>query len=153
MRMTQDRRAPLEILIVDDNRGDAELTYEAFASSATQKRLHFVKDGEEALDFLYQRGNHCDAVRPHIILMDINMPRKTGKEVLATIKQDDRLKDIPVLMLTSSPADQDIKESYSLQANAYIVKPDTLKQLEQMVAMIEAFWLGLARLPVKKVAA
>lgn len=150
--MRTEKRAPIEILVVEDNLGDAELICEAFDGIATPKRLHVTRDGDEALDFLHRRAAHINAVRPDIILMDINMPRKTGTEVLAEIKQDMGLKHIPVIMLTSSKSTRDINESYKLLANAYVVKPDTLADLSKLAQSIEDFWVKfttLAHSPVR----
>lgn len=139
----------IEILLVEDNMGDIELTQEAFQEMKICNQLHIARDGEEALDFLYRRGNYGDAVRPDIILMDLNMPKKNGKEVLEAIKQDEILKDIPVVMLTSSDAERDIVKSYQLHANAYVVKPVDFQQFMYVMQTVENFWLGVVKLPSK----
>jgi CheY-like chemotaxis protein len=139
-------RQPVEILLVEDSPGDVELTQEAFQGTKIANRLHVVCDGDEALEFLYQRGRHENVVRPDLVLLDLNMPGKNGKEVLAIIKQDDRLKDIPVIILTSSEAETDIARSYALYANAYLVKPMNLEEFFQ-VAEAVMFWLSVVKLP------
>lgn len=141
---------PIDILLVEDNPGDVELTQEAFHEANIATRMHVARDGDEALDFLYRRGAHAEAVRPDIILLDLNMPGKNGKEVLEIIKQDYALKDIPVIVLTSSEADMDVAKSYSLHANAYIVKPLNLTQFVQVVQAVEMFWLSVVKLPPKQ---
>lgn len=145
--MSLKRLRAVEILLVEDNLGDIELTQEAFLNAKIENRVHSVRDGEEALDFLYQRGEYTDAVRPDLIFLDLNMPRKNGKEVLEIIKEDRDLRDIPVVILTSSEADQDIAKAYQLRANAYVVKPGDLSQFLHVVAAMEAFWLTTVKLP------
>lgn len=137
---------PIEILLVEDNPGDIELTQEAFREANIADSLRVVKNGDEALDYLYQRGEYSNVARPDIILLDLNMPGKNGKEVLAIIKEDDALKDIPVIILTSSEAEQEITKSYKLHANAYIVKPLEYQQLLQIIRSVGLFWLSIARL-------
>ncbi len=141
---------PLEILLVEDNPGDIELTEEAFREGKIVYNMHVARDGEEALDFLYQRGKFTEARRPDIILLDLNMPRKNGKEVLAIIKEDSKLHGIPIVVLSSSAAEQDIVKSYSLYANAYIVKPVDLDQFLRVVRELEDFWLSVVRLPPRR---
>ena len=141
------RTHPIDILLVEDNLGDIELTCEAFQDAKISHRIHIARDGEEALQFLYRRGVYTEAVRPDLILLDLNMPRRGGKDVLAVIKADDELKRIPVIMLTSSEAEDDIAKSYSLHANAYIVKPMELQQFLKVIEAIEIFWLTIAKLP------
>ena len=143
LRKTQ----PMEILLVEDNSGDIELIHEAFEDAKTLSHLHIVYDGEEALDFLYRRGEYFHSVRPDLILLDLNMPKKSGREVLAIIKQDSALQDIPVIVLTSSEAEPDVLESYTLHANAYIVKPSDLMQFMHVVEAVEYFWLHMVKLP------
>lgn len=125
---TQHLPPAIEILLVEDNPGDIELTQEALLESDLVHRTHVVRDGEEALDFLYRRAAFTEAVQPDVILLDLNMPRKNGQEVLSVIKEDAALKDIPVLILTGSAAERDIARSYKLRANGYIVKPLDLLQ-------------------------
>jgi len=137
----------IEILLVEDNPGDIELTREAFNDSKIRNNIHAVGDGEEALDFLYRRGAHADAVRPDVILLDLNLPRKDGKEVLATVKNDPSLSKIPVVILTSSEAEKDIVKSYQLHANCYITKPVNIETFMEVVHSVEEFWLGVVKLP------
>ncbi|MEH0021739.1 MAG: response regulator [Desulfobacter sp.] len=138
---------PAKILLVEDNPGDAELAREALNNSKFMNELFVVDDGEKALDFLNRRGRYEDAPRPDIILLDLNLPKKDGREVLAEIKADDRLKTIPVVVLTTSKADEDIAKSYRLHANCYITKPLDLKQFFQVVRNIKEFWMSIVVLP------
>lgn len=140
-------RPVMNILLVEDNPGDIELTKEAFTRTKLDNHLHIVRNGEEALEFLYRNGKHANAVRPDLILLDLNMPRTSGKEVLSIIKEDESLRDIPVIVLTSSEAEQDIATSYNLHANAYIVKPMELDQFLHVADIVGNFWLDIARLP------
>ncbi len=137
----------MEVLLVEDNPGDIELTLEAFQDTKILNHINVVRDGEEALEFLYQRGSYRNAVRPDIILLDLNMPRKGGKEVLAIIKEDETLKDIPVIILTSSEAEQDVITSYKLHANAYIAKPMDFSQFQHVMEVLKSFWLSVVKLP------
>lgn len=141
---------PVEILLVEDNIGDVELTQEAFIKAKIANNLRVVSNGDEALEFLYQRGKYEGSVRPDLILLDINMPGKNGKEVLAVIKDDDVLKEIPVIVLTSSEAEMDVAKSYELHANAYIVKPMSLAQFLHIVEAVDTFWLSVVRLPPRQ---
>lgn len=141
---------PIEILLVEDNPGDIELTQDAFADAKIANCQHVVRDGEEALDFLYRRGKHEKAIRPDLILMDLNMPKKAGIEVLQVIKRDPILQEIPVIILTSSEAEKDIVQSYALHANAYIVKPMNLAQFLGVVQAVEQFWLSVVKLPPRR---
>ena len=138
---------PLDILLVEDNPGDMRLTVEALREGKVLCKLHWVEDGVEALDFLYRRGKHIDAARPDLILLDLNLPRMDGREVLAQIKDDPALKTIPTVILTTSVAETDISSSYALQANCYFSKPVQLDEFESMVRSINDFWLTRARLP------
>lgn len=138
---------PVEILLVEDNPGDVLLTEEALIESKIHNNLHVVRDGEAALAFLYRQPPYADAVRPDVILLDLNLPRKDGREVLATIKADASLKVIPVVVLTTSAAEQDINEAYSRHANCYITKPLDLSQFIKVVQSIEDFWLSIVKLP------
>lgn len=140
----------MEILLVEDNPGDIELTLEAFQDTKIPNHINVVRDGEEALEFLYQRGSYRNAVRPDIILLDLNMPRKGGKEVLAIVKEDETLKDIPIIILTSSEAEQDVIASYKLHANAYIVKPMDFSQFQHAMEILKNFWLSVVKLPPKQ---
>lgn len=137
----------VDVLLVEDNPGDVRLTQEAFRQGDAACTLHVVDDGVEALDFCYQRGDHADAPRPDIILLDLNLPRKDGREVLAALKEHPELRRIPVIVLTSSAARADVTESYDHSANAYLTKP---VDPEEFIGTIEAFtefWLSTARLP------
>jgi len=145
--MDNDRVHRVEILLVEDNPGDADLARETLAGSKINNTLHVVSDGEKAMDFLKQRRAYTAAPRPDIILLDLNLPRKDGREVLAEIKQDDALKRIPVVILTSSSAEEDILRSYNLHANCYITKPIDFKQFTKVVHSIEDFWLTIVKLP------
>lgn len=137
----------VEILLVEDNPGDARLTEEAFKDSRLLNSMHRVSDGVEALGYLRQEGQYATATRPDIILLDLNMPRKDGREVLAEIKEDPDLKSIPVVVLTTSDADTDVMKSYELHANCYITKPVDLEKFMNIVQRIEDFWLAIVRLP------
>ncbi len=137
--------ATAAVLLVEDNPGDVLLTRRAFAQSSLLEMLDVVTDGEQALDYLYRRGTHGDAVRPDLILLDINLPKVDGHEVLAQVKSDPGLRQIPVVMLTSSHRDQDIARSYDQHANSYVIKPGSASALFEALACIEAYWLGLVR--------
>jgi two-component system, chemotaxis family, response regulator Rcp1 len=139
--------APIQILMVEDNDGDVFLTLEALKGAKVANVVHVVHDGVEALDFLRRRGKYAAAVRPDLILMDLNLPRKDGREVLAEIKPDPELRGIPVVVLTSSNAEKDVTRSYDLHANCYIVKPVDFDGLIDVVRAIERFWLTLVQLP------
>ncbi len=139
----------IEILLVEDNPGDADLAREALADSKLHNMLYVVGDGEAAMEFLQRTGNYADAPRPDLILLDLNLPKKDGREVLAEIKSDDDLKLIPVVILTTSSSDEDILRSYNLHANCYITKPIDLNQFIKVVRSIEDFWLCIVRLPPK----
>lgn len=137
--------ATAAVLLVEDNPGDVLLTRRAFAQSSLLDTLHVAKDGEEALDYLYRRGTHGDAVRPDLILLDINLPKVDGHEVLAQVKADPDLRQIPVVMLTSSDREQDVARSYDQHANSYVTKPESANGLRDALACIEAYWLALVR--------
>lgn len=143
--MAQHR--PIEILLVEDNPGDARLTREALDEGRLLNNLHHVKDGVEALAFLKREAGHKEAPTPDLMLLDLNLPRKDGREVLAEIKQDPRFKKIPVVVLTSSEAEQDILRSYELHANCYITKPVEFEKFLNIVRLIEDFWLQVVTLP------
>ena len=138
---------PVEILLVEDNPGDVRLIQEAIKENKMLNNLSIVWDGVEAMAFLRREDGYADAVRPDLILLDLNLPRKDGREVLAEIKQDPELKRIPVVVLTTSAAEQDIVNSYNLQANCYITKPVDLDQFIVIVKTIEDFWLTIVKLP------
>ncbi|CAA9284933.1 Two-component transcriptional response regulator, LuxR family [uncultured Coleofasciculus sp.] len=137
----------VEILLVEDSPSDADLTEEAFSEGKVLNNLHWVQDGVEALAFLYQQGNYVDAPRPDLILLDLNLPKKDGREVLAQIKGNPSLKLIPVIILTTSAAERDIVKTYELNANCYITKPIDLEEFIGVVKLIEKFWLALVKLP------
>lgn len=148
MTADNERRAPpIEILLVEDNLGDARLTREALKEGKVHSHLHWVKDGVEALEFLHRRGKHQSAPRPDIILLDLNLPKKDGREVLQEIKEDDRLKRIPVVILTTSKAEEDVLRTYELHANCYVTKPVDLEQFIKVVRSIDNFWLSVVTLP------
>lgn len=138
---------PIEILLVEDNPGDVRLTIEALRDAKVHNRVSIAKDGVEAMAFLRREGPYADARRPDLILLDLNLPKKDGREVLAEIKADNRLKHIPVVILTTSHAEQDILKSYDLHANCYVTKPVDLDQFITVVRSIEDFWLTVVALP------
>lgn len=138
----------IEILLVEDSLGDARLTIEALKENQVLNHMHHVSDGVEALDFLYGRGEYTEASRPDLILLDLNMPKMDGREVLETIKQDPNLKRIPVVILTTSTAAEDIKKSYDLNANCYISKPVDLDKFMEVIKSIKNFWLSVVEFPV-----
>ena len=138
---------PIEILLVEDNEGDARLAREALKDAKVQNNITWVKDGVEALEYLRCEGAYAAAVRPDVILLDLNLPRKDGREVLGEVKQDASLKRIPVVILTVSEAEEDIIRSYDLHANCYVRKPIDLDQFMKVVRSIEDFWLTIVRLP------
>jgi two-component system, chemotaxis family, response regulator Rcp1 len=138
---------PVEILLVEDNLADARLMVEALKDCKVPNRLHIARDGIQALNFLHQDGEFAQVPRPDLIFLDLNLPRKDGREVLAEIKADPNLKTIPVIVLTSSQAEQDIVKTYDLQANCYVNKPVDLDQFLATMEIVENFWLTLANLP------
>ena len=148
--MSQTDRKIVDILLVEDNPGDVRLTEEALQEGKVRINLVSVADGEEAMEFLRKKGRHPGAFRPDLILLDLNLPKKNGFEVLGEIKTDEELKIIPVVVLTTSQAEEDIIESYHLQANAYISKPVDLVQFLSVVKAIEDFWIEIVKLPVSK---
>ena len=141
------RVEPIEILLVEDNRGDVQLTREALADAKVLNNLHVVEDGEQAIAFLRREDGYASSVRPDLVLLDLNIPRKDGREVLTEIKEDPELRRIPVVILTSSKAEQDIAKSYDLHANCYITKPVRLDGFLNVLQAIEGFWLSLVKLP------
>jgi CheY-like chemotaxis protein len=141
---------PVEILLVEDNPGDVDLTREALQDAKVRNRLHVVDDGAKAVDFLFKRGAYTDAPRPDIILLDLNLPKKDGRQVLEEIKADPQFAEIPVVILTTSQAEEDILRSYQLHANCYITKPVDFKQFMHVVKSIEEFWLTIVKLPKQK---
>ena len=141
---------PGEILLIEDNPGDVRLTMEALKEAKVINHLTVLKDGMEAMAFLRRQGQYAKAPRPHLILLDLNLPKKDGREVLADIKADNTLKHIPIVVLTTSQDEQDVLKSYNLHANCYITKPVDLEQFIKVVRSIEDFWLGIVVLPVKE---
>ena len=144
--MTQTSATPIEILLVEDNPGDVRLTKEALKDAKVRNNLSVAMDGVDALAFLRKQGKYTGASRPDLILLDLNLPRKNGREVLEEIKQDSALQHIPVVILTTSQAEQDVLESYRLRANAYVTKPVDLEQFLRVVGSIEEFWLEIVKL-------
>ena len=142
-----DENRPVEILLVEDNPGDERLTREALKEGKVYNTLHWVKDGVQAMEFLQQKGQYAKAPRPDIILLDLNLPKKDGREVLSEIKQDESLRYIPVVILTTSKAEEDVLKSYNLHANCYVTKPVDLEQFIVVVKSIDMFWLTVVTLP------
>ncbi len=138
---------PMEVLLVEDSPGDVRLTQEAFRDANRSIRLHVASDGVEAMAFLRKEGDHVDAPRPDIILLDLNLPKMDGREVLAHIKEDDSLKTIPTVILTTSDSEADIVKCYQLQANCYLSKPVQLEAFETLVKSINDFWMTKVKLP------
>lgn len=150
MNTTDKRHTPMDVLLIEDSPGDVRLTQEAFREANPAIRLHVASDGVEAMAFLQREGAHARAPRPDIILLDLNLPRMDGREVLSRIKDDDQLKTIPTVILTTSDAEADITKSYQLKANCYLTKPVQLDQFESLVKSINEFWLTKARLPSQR---
>jgi len=149
--MTDSTRAsPVEILLVEDNPGDVRLTREALKEGKVYSNLHWAQDGVEALEFLRREGKFAGVPRPDIILLDLNLPKKDGREVLSEIKNDDDLKRIPVVILTTSKAEEDVLRSYELHANCYVTKPVDLEKFIVVVQSIDKFWLTVVTLPSGK---
>ena len=142
-----DENRPVEILLVEDNPGDERLTREALKEGKVYSNLHWVKDGVEAMEFLRREGKYQNAPRPDIILLDLNLPKKDGREVLQDIKNDDALKRIPVVVLTTSKAEEDVLRTYNLHANCYVTKPVDLEKFIVVVRSIDVFWLTVVTLP------
>jgi chemotaxis family two-component system response regulator Rcp1 len=138
---------PVEILLVEDNPGDADLTREGLKEGKIQNNLNVVTDGEMAMAFLHRQGEFANAPRPDLILLDLNLPRKDGREVLAEVKGDPSLHRIPIVVLTTSQADEDIMRAYDLHVNCYIAKPVLFDQFVEIVQSIEAFWFSMVTLP------
>lgn len=148
--MTRDDWAdidPIDILLVEDSPADVDLTREALEDAKVRNTLHVVSDGVAAMEFLRQEGDYADAPRPDLILLDLNLPKKDGREVLADVKADPALRRIPVVILTTSEAEQDILRSYDLHANCYVTKPVDLEQFISVIKSIEKFWLVIVKLP------
>ncbi|TBR42137.1 response regulator [Marinomonas agarivorans] len=140
---------PIEILLVEDNPGDIILTQEAFSEAKIWNNIHTAKDGEEALMYLRKSAGYEDSIQPDLILLDLNLPKIDGREVLDSVKSDDSLCHIPIVVLTSSEAEQDILKTYEMHANSYIVKPINLEQFATVINAIENFWFTVVALPTK----
>jgi len=138
---------PIDILLVEDNPGDARLTREALAQSKVKNHLHYARDGEEAMAFLRHEGRFASAPTPDLVLLDLNLPKMDGREVLAAIKSDPVLKVIPVVVLTTSDSEEDVLRAYHLAANCYVTKPVDLHQFNRIVQAVEGFWLTIVTLP------
>ena len=145
--MSTEESRPIEILLVEDSPSDTELTLEALKDFKVRNHVSVVEDGVQAMEFLRRQGPYAQAPRPDLIMLDLNLPRKDGREVLAAIKSDDNLKPIPIVVLTTSRADQDILRAYQLNANCYINKPVDFNQFLEVVRSIESFWLYVVTLP------
>ena len=146
MKVGEESR-PIEILLVEDNAGDVRLIKEALEENKFLNNLHMARDGVEAMKFLHKEGEYANAVRPDLILLDLNLPKKDGREVLAEVKVDEDLKRIPVVIMTISKAEEDILKTYNLHANCYITKPIDLDQFIKVVKSVENFWLAIVELP------
>jgi CheY-like chemotaxis protein len=144
-----DFSSPVDILLVEDDPGDVLMTREALADAKMANELHVVNNGEDALAFLFQEGEYADAPRPGLILLDLNLPRVDGREVLARIKADELLRRIPVVVLTTSEAEDDILRSYDLHANAYVTKPVDFEAFVRVVRQVDDFYINVVRLPPK----
>lgn len=140
---------PIEILMVEDNPSDVRLTVEAFKDAKVRNKMHVTVDGEDAMAFLLREGKYSEAPKPDLILLDLNLPKKNGREVLAAIKADPNLKRIPVVILTTSDDEKDIMTAYDLHVNAYVKKPVDLDQFIKIVEAVEDFWLTVVKLPPK----
>ena len=138
---------PVEILLVEDDPGDVLMTTEALAESKVLNNLNVVNNGEEALRYLLQEGEHADAVRPDLVLLDLNLPRVDGREVLARVKADEHLRTIPIVILTTSEAEEDVLRSYDLHANAYVTKPVDFDSFVQVIRQVDDFFISVVRLP------
>jgi CheY-like chemotaxis protein len=149
MMANQATAKQIEILLVEDNEGDIGLVEEVFQEAKIRNNLYIAEDGEEAMLFLHKEGKFSDVPCPDIILLDLNLPRKDGREVLKEIKEDDSLKRIPVVVLTTSKSEEDILRSYNLHANSYITKPVDFDQFIKVIKSIEDFWLDVVKLPSK----
>ena len=144
-----DRPDPIEVLLVEDDPGDVLLIREAFEDNKVANRLHVVADGVEALQFMRREGPHGEAPRPDLVLLDLNLPRKDGREVLAEVKADVNLRTIPVIVLTTSQADEDVLKSYQLHANAYVTKPVDFDGFIEAIRQIDQFFVSVVKLPTK----
>ncbi|WP_123536242.1 response regulator [Halosimplex salinum] len=149
--MSERTIAPADILLVEDNPGDVRLTREAFEGDNISNTLHVVGDGVEALDFLHQRSDYAEAPRPDVVLLDLNLPRKSGEEVLTEVRDDEELSCLPVIVLTSSEAEEDVVRSYELNANAYLTKPVDPTEFIETIRRFQTFWLEVVTLPPEEV--
>jgi CheY-like chemotaxis protein len=147
MTTSMEPSVPIEVLLVEDDPGDVLMTQEAFDEHKVRNKLSVVSDGEEALAYLRRQGEHAEATRPDLILLDLNLPRVDGREVLQVIKEDADLRQIPVVVLTTSQADEDILRSYSLHANAYVTKPVDFDRFIAVVRQIDDFFVSVVKLP------
>jgi CheY-like chemotaxis protein len=147
--MTHPIEGAIEVLLVEDDPGDVLMTREAFADNKVRNTLHVVSDGVEAVAFLRREGEYTDAPRPDLILLDLNLPRKDGREVLEEIKADEDLRRIPVVVLTTSEAEEDVLRSYHLHANAYVTKPVDFEQFINVVRHIDEFFVSVVKLPTR----
>jgi CheY-like chemotaxis protein len=145
--MNLDDGRPIEVLLVEDDEGDVLMTREALAEGKVLNRLHVVGDGVEALAFVRQEGSHADARRPDLILLDLNLPKRDGRQVLEEIKSDPDLRRIPVVVLTTSEAEEDVLRSYELYANAYVTKPVDFDRFVEVIRQIDDFFISVVRLP------
>jgi CheY-like chemotaxis protein len=147
MSMTDQPVRPIEVLLVEDDEGDVLMTREALAEGKVLNRLNVVNDGVEAVDYLRRAGEYDDASRPDLILLDLNLPKKDGRQVLEEVKSDEDLRRIPVIVLTTSAADEDILRSYNLHANAYVTKPVDFDRFVDVIRQIDDFFISVVRLP------
>jgi CheY-like chemotaxis protein len=145
--MSTESVSPIEVLLVEDDPGDVLMTQEAFAEHKVRNRLAVVSDGDEAIAYLRRQGRYADAVRPDLVLLDLNLPRRDGRQVLAEIKSDQDLRQIPVVVLTTSQADEDILRSYALHANAYVTKPVDFERFIEVIRQIDNFFITVVKLP------
>ena len=148
--MSNEATRPIEILLVEDSPSDTELTLEALKDFKVRNHVCVVEDGVQAIQFLRREDPYCQAPRPDLIMLDLNLPRKDGREVLAEIRSDEKLTSIPVVVLTTSQAEQDVVRAYTLHANCYITKPVDFRQFLDVIEAIEGFWLSVVKLPTEK---
>jgi CheY-like chemotaxis protein len=147
MSMTDQPVRPIEVLLVEDDEGDVLMTREALAEGKVLNRLNVVNDGVEAVEYLRREGDYSEAARPDLILLDLNLPKKDGRQVLEEVKEDESLRRIPVIVLTTSGADEDILRSYNLHANAYVTKPVDFDRFVEVIRQIDDFFISVVRLP------
>jgi CheY-like chemotaxis protein len=153
MMQDVDKARPVQILLVDDSAGDVSLTREALYAARVANQLHVVEDGEEAIDFMRRRGRYATAPVPDLVLLDLNLPRMDGREVLRELKSDNDLRHVPVIVLTTSADERDVLTSYRLHANAYVTKPVEFGEFLVALQQLESFWLQIVRLPTGSAAA